>query len=1089
MRKILFCLLALLVSHPQFSNAENLKIRVDTSKSSSKIDRRLFSIISYDLVKQKGNKRALDAFLALNPNGTQARMEANITNVEPENDNDDPFHLNWHGFKWDEMFGLKTNSKNFIKEIRDLGMEPVILFCYNAPWLGENGRVTAPPTNNDEWAEYVSAVLIYFNGRVTDPDMPPVVKYVEIWNEPSDHGLYWSGSRKQYYDLFNIVAQRIHKEFPGVKVGGPSVLNGETIFLKDFLTHCGDNVDFLSYHIYGKSVDSMKTQIESLVNYARDAAGNKDLKMMITESDNISVPEDQKTAYLIERQLALLELGEYLEGFHHFCAMAYCEGDRFFGLIYPDGGIVPKNYQPFWIFRNLEGEKIETPPVANDKIHIVASRLDNEEKTNVVVYSSDKEESYAADLNILVNPSTINRIVCIEKLNHDTLETFGIFSLASGKTETNVSLNLEPHTAYSITICKPTNFKAPIIETKIDKTKTFMGDTIPVNIRILNPFETAISGRLRFENLPSYWKLPMQKGATEFNNLLQGYTFQTRLMINANAPSSMKDGAAIYPTVYWKFPGWEQDKISHPLPVQLFVESPVIFDARPNLIYAKSKQTLPITIGITNQSESPLEGQLVLEPSFFSTTKKEELSRTFKIDKDSHMESTFNLELPQAILEQEYTIISKIKLNDIEIPKEITLMIKEYEKREGLFPVNLASLYNADTLSFSKNPDDFSNFGGSYSFPADFFPEAGLKEFLGVKFHIPGNIDGLKNAVRVNGQNIAFPPDRYNELHLIATATNGSKVAKGTLVFDDQTTAPVSIKISDWCSEPGFGELPLIKASHRHSFGGDLYDATPSIFYQIIPIETEKTITNLILPSETDLYIYALTLRAGSYSPSEEKPNEAIEKLETEVFPEPSGQTVYKADFSPDDWEENWVKIGSIEPFNRIEAKDDALCLEGGIGDEWFGAVYKNPLDLSKGPLSFKIQYTHNAKNPWNELGFWYVKNLYKDENPWNREDFIRVKFCNQGNPELPFPDVLTIQRDFASGIGKELGKIAGLELNKEHELQITLTQSRFFIKIDDKNTVSGNHRMGFTKGYFYITDTNSYKGDIDLIQGLEILQ
>jgi hypothetical protein len=1054
-------------------------ITIDARKIKGNIDRRIFSIAGYDAVRNKGNEMALESFHNLNLKGTQVRLGAGINDVEPRNDDDDPFHFNWEGFQLKEMFGVKTDSKEFIREIKDQGMEPVILFCYDSFWLGENGSVTAPPTNYDEWSEYVCAVLEYFNGNGAKPDYKPIIKYAEIWNEPGEKGLYWSGDRFQYYKLFNNVADRIHKDYPGVLVGGPTVLNGETIFLKDFLKHCGKNVDFLTYHIYGKSVQEMKIQIESWVAYAREATGKKDLKMMITESDNISVPEQEKTFYIMERQFSLMNLPEILEGFHHFCAVAYGEGNRFFGLIYPDGGVIPRNYWPYWIFRNLEGDRIETPAPPNENILITGSYLQDKEKINLIIFSREQNKTYPIDLKILLKPISDNRIVCMEKVNNKQHETYGIFFLPSGKGEANVNINLEPQTACSIVILKPDLYSHPIIESKTEKTGIYMGDNFMFHVKVINPFETPISGKILFENLPSRW-IWMSKGTMEFKNLQQGFTFEARYALQANSPTSMKDGAAIHEEVYWKASGVEKDTISRSIPIQMFAESPMEFDSLPHLIYARPGSTIPLVIGVTNLSHSPLEGQLILSHGFELPGQAPEMIRVFKIDQKTKLEVRFDLALPAKPAQDTFDIIAKILIGDTEIKKDMKLIIRNYEILKDIMPLDLRQYFNADTISFTSNTDDIHQSGGSFSFPAEFFPKTGVKEILGVNFFIPDKTDGMKNTIKVEGQTISFKPDGYTALYLLGTATNGDKKLEGALVLDDGSSVTIPMQLSDWCSEPGFGETPVFKATHRHSFGGDIFDAEPSIYFHEIPLEMDKNIISIILPQAQDLFIYAMTLQIG---PMKSTKDETIYKTK------PGETVIFKSDFSKPDWDKEWVRIGSIEPFNKLEAKEGALHFEGGIGDEWFGATLNREFDWGKSPLTVKVRYLHNSKNSWNELGFWFVNKLYTVQNPWNREDFIRFLVYNKEPANKSNADLLKVQRDFGGGIGKVLSEISGLERNKSYDLEITVTGSLFYVFIGGEMKASGNHGMDFTKGYFYITDVNSFKGDVDLVEAIEILQ
>ena len=126
----------------------------------------LFSIVNFPRLYSEGSDLAWSVFEELNPTGTQARIETWIHLMEPENDNNNPYVINWHGFNTDAMFRHVDDSTDlFLPTVADFGMRPVLLLCYNAEWLGRHGRHSDPPYDNEEWAEFAALLCWPLNAR------------------------------------------------------------------------------------------------------------------------------------------------------------------------------------------------------------------------------------------------------------------------------------------------------------------------------------------------------------------------------------------------------------------------------------------------------------------------------------------------------------------------------------------------------------------------------------------------------------------------------------------------------------------------------------------------------------------------------------------------------------------------------------------------------------------------------------------------------------------------------------------------------------------------------------------------------------
>lgn len=53
-----------------------------------------------------------------------------------------------------------------------------------------------------------------------------------------------------YWKFYNMLAPRLREIAPGARVGGPALAWADLGVIEDFLKHCGDQVDFVSWHRY-----------------------------------------------------------------------------------------------------------------------------------------------------------------------------------------------------------------------------------------------------------------------------------------------------------------------------------------------------------------------------------------------------------------------------------------------------------------------------------------------------------------------------------------------------------------------------------------------------------------------------------------------------------------------------------------------------------------------------------------------------------------------------------------------------------------------------------------------------------------------
>lgn len=156
---------------------------------------------------------------------------------------------------------------------RDLATQTETLF-----WWGAHA---SPPTDMSRWADLVSATVRHWIERY---GLDEVLQWrFEVWNEPNLVPHFWTGTRTQYFELYEATAHAIKAIDPRLRVGGPSTsvfvpderYAGETedrsvqvavteapdvdaldwrpVWIEEFIDWCASRhvpLDFLTTHLY-----------------------------------------------------------------------------------------------------------------------------------------------------------------------------------------------------------------------------------------------------------------------------------------------------------------------------------------------------------------------------------------------------------------------------------------------------------------------------------------------------------------------------------------------------------------------------------------------------------------------------------------------------------------------------------------------------------------------------------------------------------------------------------------------------------------------------------------------------------------------
>ena len=217
-------------------------------------------------------------------------------------------YVRFHGLYHDDMFVYRTEYGGGFAPPNPLP-EPVITFSYvdmvfdmilesgARPFveLGFMPRGLAtqtetlfwwkahcsPPTDMAEWSRLVTATVEHWVERygIDEVRQWPF----EVWNEPNLVPSFWTGTRTEYFQLYEATARAIKAVDPQLKVGGPSTsvfvpdaryageyhdrtaefstgrapdpdaLDWQPVWIRELIDYCAERdlpIDFLSTHLY-----------------------------------------------------------------------------------------------------------------------------------------------------------------------------------------------------------------------------------------------------------------------------------------------------------------------------------------------------------------------------------------------------------------------------------------------------------------------------------------------------------------------------------------------------------------------------------------------------------------------------------------------------------------------------------------------------------------------------------------------------------------------------------------------------------------------------------------------------------------------
>ncbi len=868
--------LALTLAGSALNAEEEFEARaiVDFRKTTGDVNRAIFSTQGFMQVYVEENPMVMETFELTNPKDTQTRLETWIHRMEPENDNNDPSSFNWEGFDDQRMIRFIENRDEFEKVYHDdLGMEPLVLLGYNVEW-NKSDDPESPVESHEEWAEFAAAVVESYNG--SDDNYSPTMRLLQIWNEPNFH--FYTGTRENWFDLYNTTARRIRNEYPGVLIGGPTITHsGEDpqFWMETFVEECGPYSDYLIFQHYGPQGQGHEVLINHVRKYAemfRSLPGKEDGKVMITETDGW-FQGWEKMKFVMARQFGFLEISDLLLGVHHFCCMEFNEsGNYAFGLVDAWGGIIPGTFWPYWLFRNHIGKNVHTQKTGNRQgdFKLTASLDKSPESAlmNAVLFNSS-DDDLDISTYLYFSPASADRLLQVEVVRSDYQGIEEVIKVPRDSTSHELDIRLGSGESASVVLkndgkrhfaFRDLNYQEnPFLEISSETEEVNYGDRVTVEARMINTTLSDLSGRLELQGIPEQWKAEIVEGEAEFSSLGTGQSITASWEFEL---TTFHLEGKIAPYVVYipdgeSSEGRNLDDLAHSIPCSIPNVVPVNIMPVPGTVFATAGKSSILEVQITNSMNRQIGSTLDIElPDGFILLESES---TVTIPAESRLRFPFVIGVDSATDKGVYSVPLSVDLFDTTMTAIATIEVVDSKNLGESVPIDISDYANFDPVSYFLNRED-SDEMGLFRFPADPLPTNRIAFSHGIPYQMLDYSDGRKTAVLPKSQEIELQEGRYQGLSFLGFGHDGKHPGTFTLVYKDGSTDEINSQIPEWCTPPPEGFHVAFKAPHRYVPWG-LSGPPCELFSTTLDVDKDKVLTKIILPEiDEDAYIFALTL-------------------------------------------------------------------------------------------------------------------------------------------------------------------------------------------------------------------------------------
>jgi hypothetical protein len=174
-------------------------------------------------------------------------------------------HVRFHGLLSDDVGTVVKhndqlscsffNADQIIDFLLTIGMRPFVELSFMPTALASGsktvfhyrGNVT-PPKDYQQWSTLIHTLVGHWVDRYGIREVAEW--FFEVWNEPNLKA-FWTGTRQDYFKLYQVTANAIKTIDPSLKVGGPATARDG--WIEEFLVFCEAAkvpVDFVTTHHY-----------------------------------------------------------------------------------------------------------------------------------------------------------------------------------------------------------------------------------------------------------------------------------------------------------------------------------------------------------------------------------------------------------------------------------------------------------------------------------------------------------------------------------------------------------------------------------------------------------------------------------------------------------------------------------------------------------------------------------------------------------------------------------------------------------------------------------------------------------------------
>ena len=303
-------------------------------------------------------------------------------------------HVRFHGLLSDdvgtvvkvnnELLYSFFNADQIVDFLLSIGMKPFVELSFMPTALASGSKTVfhyqanvTPPKDYKQWSTLVHTLVAHWVERYGIQEV--AAWFFEVWNEPNLKA-FWTGTQKDYFQLYRVSADAIKTVDPSLKVGGPATARDG--WIEEFLEFCDGGhvpIDFVTTHHYptdalGHEDDDTDTQLAKSQRGAlrawtqdtRRRAGK--LPVYYTEWNSSSNPRDSRhdepyAAAFVAK--TALEASDLVQGYSFWTCSHIFEENYFptvpfhggFGLLNLQGVAKP-TYRAFELLHKLGTERL-----------------------------------------------------------------------------------------------------------------------------------------------------------------------------------------------------------------------------------------------------------------------------------------------------------------------------------------------------------------------------------------------------------------------------------------------------------------------------------------------------------------------------------------------------------------------------------------------------------------------------------------------------------------------------------------------------------------------------------------------------------